>query len=135
MLPFTDNQIGNDITFAFANNDVANTQKVATLDKLKGIEPNHCISVYNPSTVTDLTLKIFMVEPALGGADRDGLIAKVNIPKAQTITGTVINTYSTIVYGFVNASEFKFVLSNDTALGAADGFSAYLRVREVAEED
>lgn len=124
-------QIGTDQVVSWANSAAANTQKVITFAKPADPVGEYELIVYNPSTVTDLTVKIFAVEPSLGGADRDGLITEAAIPKAATKTGTSINTDIHFVHGMFNGANCKLILSNDTALGASDGFDAYVRLREV----
>ena len=129
--PLQEIQIGTDQTITFANSDPANTQKTNTVTKpAKPIEEYEFI-VYNPSTVTDLTVKVFSVQASLGGDTRDALITTLSIPKSQTISGTAINTYASYLHGIFNGTNCKFVFSNDTVLGVADGFSAYFRLNEV----
>lgn len=124
-------QIGTDQTITWANSDAANTQKTVTFTKPAIPVSEYELIIYNPSTITDITVKIFNVETALGGSNRDALLTSINIPKAQTITGTTINTHVKLISGIFNGSNCKLVLSNDTVLGASDGFSAYVRLREV----
>jgi len=89
------------------------------------------VTVYNPSSVTDITVKVFETATSLAENTRYVLITQFTIPKSQTITGTTIDTTSKLVHGIFNGTDVRFVLSNDTVLGASDGFSATLRLREV----
>lgn len=125
------NRVGLDQTITWANNDGANTQKTKTFTKPSVSLSEYELIVYNPSTVTDITVKVFNVEASFGGADRDALITTLSIPKKQTQTGTEIATHAKLIHGIFNGGDCKLVLSNDTALGGSDGFSAYLRLREV----
>jgi hypothetical protein len=124
-------QVGTDQTVTWANSDAANTQKTVTFTKPAIPVSEYELIIYNPSTITDITVKIFNVETALGGSDRDALLTSVTIPKSQTLTGTTINTHIKLISGMFNGGDCKLVLSNDTVLGASDGFSAYVRLREV----
>lgn len=126
-----ENQVGADQTLTWANSDAENTQKTVSFTKPAQPLSEYELIVYNPSTVTDITVKVFNVETSLGGASRDAFITSVSIPKSQMVTGTTINTYAKFVHGMFNGGNLKLVLSNDTVLGASDGFSAYARLREV----
>lgn len=121
-----------DPTAVFANSASANTQATPiTITKPTSVSQMHQISVYNPSTVTDLTVKVFTVATGLGGADRDVLIDTLIIPKAQAVSGTTIVGYAETVYNWMNFGNGKLQVSNNTALGGSDGFTATLRVREI----
>jgi hypothetical protein len=121
-----------DPTAVFANNATANTQATAiTITKPDSVSQMHQISVYNPSTVSDLTVKVFTVATGLGGGDRDVLVDTLIIPKAQAVSGTTIVAYAETVYNWMNLGNGKIVVSNNTALGAAEGFTATVRVREI----
>lgn len=130
------NKVGSDISNTFANNAVANTQFTNTV--LQSILPSkqtvgeYAITVYNPSTVSDLTVKIFNIELSLGGATRDSLVTTLQAPKNQTITGTIIHTRTFFVHGLFCGSDVKIVVSNDTVLGAADTFASVIRIEEVS---
>lgn len=131
MVHVTGKQLGADLQFVFANEASANTQKTKTIDKPSKPIRNHKFIIYNPSTVTDLTVKFFNVESSLGGVDREAYVSSVVVPKSQSTTGTTINTYEVIVEGLFTGGDVKLVLSNNTALGVTDGFTATVRVREV----
>lgn len=129
--PLQEVQVGADQTITFSNSDPANTQVTNTITKPDNPVDEYELVVYNPSTVTDLTVKVFSVQASLGGGSRDALITTLSIPKSQTITGTSINTYSHYLHGIFNGTNCKLVFSNDTVLGGSDGFSAYFRLQEV----
>jgi hypothetical protein len=132
MVHVTGKQLGADLQFVFTNEASANTQKTKTIDKPIGAGKNYKFLVHNPSTVTDLTLKFFDVEASLGaGETTDCYITSVIIPKAQTITGTEISAYSVIIEGCFTSDTIKIAASNNTVLGATEGFTATVRVREV----
>jgi hypothetical protein len=124
-------QISTDQTIIWANSAAINTQQTVTFTKPASPVSEYELIVYNPSTITDITVKIFNVETSLGAGTRDALVTTVSIPKSQAVTGTTINTQAKYLHGVFNGTDCKLVLSNDTVLGVADGFSAYLRIREV----
>lgn len=127
-------QIGLDNAISFANNALINTQVNVDI-ALNTVFPSpreRCtIEVYNPSTVTDLTIKILAVETSFGGDTRYCLIDTITIPKSQASTGTTINAYLKLIEGMYVGTGLRLVVSNNTALGAAEGFTAYVRIREV----
>lgn len=125
-------QVDVDKSVTFANSAPANTQAAAiTITRPANPVKEHELIVYNPSTITDLTVKLFAVETNLGGGSRDVLIATVIIPKKQTTTGTNIEAHAKFATGLFNGADLKIQVSNDTVLGVADGFTANLRLREV----
>lgn len=124
-------QIGTDQDLTWANSDVVNTQKTHTFTKSAVPVEEYMLICYNPSTITDLTVKMFNVETNLKDATRDVLVTTVIIPKRQTTTGTIIESHTRIVHGIFNGGNCKIVVSNDTVLGVADGFTATFRLREV----
>lgn len=124
-------QVGADQDIIFANNDAANTQVVLTITQPTSPVDEYDISVYNPSTVTDLTCKVFTVEATLGGATRDAYLTAFSVSRSQVVTGTTINTYIRQIHGIFNGGNLKLVVSNDTVLGAAEGFTATARIREL----
>jgi hypothetical protein len=124
-------QLGSDESIVFANSAAVDTQNTITIAAPEAPQEEHEIIVHNPSTVTDLTVKVFNVELALGGATRDALVTTLNIPKSQAVTGTTINTHARFINSGFNGGDLKLVISNDTVLGLSDGFAASVRIREV----
>lgn len=126
--------IGADNAVAFAHSALINAQvnvDIPTNAIFPSPRERCTIEAYNPSTVTDLTIKICTVESDLGGDVRYCLIDTVTIPKSQSITGTTINAYLKLIEGMFVGAGIRLVVSNNTALGAAEGFTAYVRLREV----
>ena len=129
--------VGGDLTVTFAGSSEANTQKVVIVgdptEQEEGRDPVQAykIAVNNPSTITGLTIKVFTVEKDFGGMDQDCLLETLDIPKAQLIKGTLVEAYEFLVGGIFCGGDLKIVASNDTALGAAEGFAATIRIREV----
>ena len=126
----TGTQVGADQRVTWANSDPANTQKVITIIKPAQVIKTHSITVYNPSTVTDLTVKVLNTK-AVNGTSRDCLVTSFVVPKSQSVTGTTVNTYSVEVEGMFVGGNVKLAVSNNTVLGVADTFSADIRVDEV----
>lgn len=126
-------QIGEDLSFVFANSSAANTQSVTTVQApSEGMTTNdplqaYKIAVHNPSTVTDLTVKLLTAEADFA----DCLLDTLTVPKAQAVTGTTINAHEFLVGGIFCGGNLKIIVSNDTVLGGADGFTAEIRIREV----
>jgi hypothetical protein len=124
-----------DKTAVFANSAAANTQKTIdiSLDKslIAGIKTKCQIAVYNPSTVTDLTVKIMSKESDFGGDVRYCLLDTWTVAKAATVTRTALNAYLKNFEGMFNGTDLRLVVSNVTILGASDGFTAWVRVREL----
>lgn len=129
-------QVGSDLTLAFAESSAADTQKTAIVtvpteqdDGRESVQA-YKLAICNPSTVTALTVKLMTVEPDFGGVDRDCLVDTLAVPKAQAIKGTTVDAYEFIVGGIFCGGNLKIVVSNDTELGAEDAFAASLRLRE-----
>jgi hypothetical protein len=116
-------QICDDIPLTWANSSAANTQKTATVASLVDPMSEYAVTVHNPSAVSDLTCVVYNVIPSLGGADRDAELTTLTFSKGKTVTK--------LVHGMFMGGNVKLVLSNDTVLGAADGFIATIRLIEV----
>ncbi len=126
-------QVGADLPATFANNAPANTQCVLA-DIAKPTKPvaEYELVAYNPSTETDLTVKILCKELSMGGDTRYALLTSVSIPKSQALTGTTVAAHVRLVHGIFNGSATQIIVSNDTVVGGAGAFVATLRLREVA---
>ena len=124
--------VSTDQSVTFANSALINTQQTFTITVPEIGICEYMLTVYNPSTVTDLTVKVFAEAVSLGGASRDALLATVYIPKSQSISGTTVNCNSKLLHGIFCATDMKIIASNDTALGVSDGFQSTFRIREVA---
>ena len=123
--------IGNDTAIMFANSAPVNSQVIVDIAKPTNTKGRYVLAVHNPSTVTDLTVKVFSAEPTLNGATRYALITIISVPKLSNITGTAIDTHLNIIEGLFVGTGIRMVVSNDTVLGSAEGFSAYSRLKEV----
>ena len=116
-------QAGSDQSAAFANSAAAgtvNTTNFAAMDAMT----KYLVTVYNPSAITDLTVQICNVEKSLGGADRDATLLTFTAAKGQTAQALVEGL-------FVGGMAVKVKMANVTVLGASDGFTPYVRIREV----
>ncbi len=123
-------QIGVDQAAAFANSATQYTQVNVDFAAPATTRPRYKITVYNPSAVTDLTIKVMSKALSLGGDTRYSLIDIIVIPKSQSITGATVNSYVKFIEGIFVGTDLRLIVCNNTALGASDGFSAYIRIRE-----
>lgn len=123
-------QLGDDLSFAFANSAVADTQVVQTISAPENQLQAYKISIYNPGA-SDLTVKLMTTEEDLGGADRDCLLDTLSVPASATVTGTAVNAYEFLTGGIFCGGDLKVVVSNDDAIGEIAGFTAIIRIREV----
>ncbi len=119
-------QINTDKEIAFATNADANVQVSVNFGKAPGTG-KLLLTVYNPSTQTDLTCKIFLLKASLGTAVRSGLVTTVSIPKSQAITGTTVNAYVKILEIPHYDSDITVIFSNDTGT-TLTAFSAFARL-------
>lgn len=82
------------------------------------------ITVTNPSAVSDITV-IVKNKETFGGTARYPELTRFGVPK-NTVDGK-----SVLAQGWMLGEAGRLSLSNDTILGASDGFTAYVRVRKV----
>ena len=116
---------------AFANSSAANTQSTLTIEAPINVRFEYEISVYNPSTITDLTVKIFNTR-VINGTSRDVLVYSFVVPKSQSVTGTTVSAYSIPVRLMFNGGvPVKIIASNNTVLGGTDGFTPTISIEEV----
>ena len=120
-----------DMQSTWANSAPVSTNVVIAVTKPISPLRTYELIINNASLVSDLTVKVFSVEKVLGGTDKDSLVTTLTFPKTQTVSGTLITTYSKTLSGMFTGGDLKLVLSNDTALGVADTFVANIRMREV----
>ncbi len=125
-------QIGSDTDVVWAAESAANTQKTVDIAApTEYAKLTYKLIVLNPSTVSDVTLKVMSTELDLKGDTRYAHEDTVVIPKSQSVTGTTINTHTVFIEGIFTGADLRLVLSNDTALGVGESFTATLRLREV----
>jgi len=111
----------------WANSAAAAT--VVNLDYAQEVSgPNgrgYAVTIYNPSTVTALTVKAQGKETFAGTARyADILPTSWAVPPASTKQFYVDP-------GFLAGEGGRLVLTNDTVLGGADAFTAKVRVRQI----
>ena len=111
----------------FANDALGNTQNVYVVPKPDQVKGSYMVHIENPSTVTDLSVKFFISRTGKA----DGLLVSVQAGKATTDTGTNIGAYDVIMLGAFAGGDLKIVASNDTQLGAAEGFEAKIELYEM----
>lgn len=115
-------QVGSDTNFIFASPSTpVNSQLTATFTKPATPVECYNIHVYNPSDVSDLTVKLFHdVTPWSGAGGRAySLVDTLTIPKSQSVSGTTVSAYTNQVYGLFNAYDLRVVMSNNTAMSTA----------------
>ncbi len=106
---------------AFANSAAANTTVDLDITEVYLERARKTVvTVRNPSAVTALTVTVKNVE-TLGGA--------VRYPTHQTWTVAANTTSSTVVDAWLLGDGGRVSVSNNTALGVADAFTANVRVR------
>jgi hypothetical protein len=116
-------QIGTDMTAAWANNAGANTS--VTIDIVKPLIPimSYELTVYNPSTESDLTINVYQKKTALGGGDRYAFLTALNYQKTTTTAKVLEPLFC--------GGDVRLIISNDTLIGAAGAFTATLRLESV----
>jgi hypothetical protein len=115
-----------DGTAAWANSAAQNTAvniDITPPTVLQGDALNLLI-VTNPSTVTDLTV-VVKNKGTFGGTARYPELTRYAVAKNLAEGKTFL------VQGWMLGEGARLTLSNDTALGGSDGFTAYVRVRKV----
>lgn len=118
-----------DPTVVFANGDTANTQKTITLTKPSGtIKKYHRLVFHNPSTGTDLTVKVWN-KASIGGVTKY-FMGSFIVPAKATVTGTSIETDGRNIVKdlFMGNSDVELVISNNQVIGGAGAFTATVQV-------
>lgn len=116
-------QISTDQDATWANSAPANTAVNVDITKPTSAVGEYMLTIYNPSTVTAITVNVYAIALTLGAGTRYSLITSLSFP-ANT-------TQSKFIHGIFNGTDVRFELKNDTILGGSDGFTAKLRLREV----
>ncbi len=113
-----------DGSVSWANSAAAGTTNNIDVALPSALQNLYLISVTNPSTESALTVKVLNKE-TLGGSAKYPELTRfsvaVNSPDGKSV----------LVQGWLLGEAGRLVLSNDTALGASGGFTAYVRVRKV----
>lgn len=122
------NQLVHDASTSWANGSSAGTTKDLDLPAFDNphqmaSEARYLICVVNSSPVSALTVLIKNREVNFDGQTRFPELTRFGVA-ASTTEGTCV-----IVQGWLLGSGGRLTLSNDSAVGASDGFNAYLRVR------
>lgn len=110
----------------FANNAAAGTivnLEVPLPASLQG-DALYLISITNPSTETALTVRV---------RTKETLNAVARYPELTSF-GVAVNTpdgKSVLVQGWMLGEAGRLSISNDTVLGAAGAFTAFVRVRKI----
>jgi hypothetical protein len=119
-------QINQQTSAAWANSAAKDTVKsLVSIPQPAHPVINYLISVVNPSTESDLTVKLLTTR---GGVK--SYLTSLTVPKSATIKGTAIGAYDFLVQGLFVAGSLDIDLSNDTAVGGSGTFSATVTVYE-----
>jgi hypothetical protein len=115
-----------DQSTSWANSAAVNTANNVDIAMPAELQPEgrYAIAILNPSTVTDLSVIIKAQETSFNAATRYVELTSFTMPKNKA-DGKYF-----IVTGLVGSS-LRLTLSNDTVLGGADGFTAYIRVKKI----
>lgn len=131
MLHVSGTQISTDQLASFANSAGANTQINVDFTKPTNVKGTYALSIYNPSTVSDITVKIMAKALDMQSGTRYLQLDSFAVAKSQAVTGTTINGVTKLLEGLFVGYDVRLVISNNTALGVAEGFGATVRLREV----
>lgn len=100
---------------AFSVHSMANTQKEVTIGEPSAKLPKYALCVENPSTESDLSVKVMNV---LNGADY--FAETIVIPKSASVTGTTVSKYiKPITSLFFGDGAPKLIVSNNTGVTVA----------------
>jgi|GEM_PF-5458891 len=75
-----------DLTTSWGTNEAANTVKRLDIQRPNAPVSEYMLTIVNPSAQTDLTVRLFAAEPALGGDVRLSLIRTISVPKSTSST-------------------------------------------------
>lgn len=116
------NEIVADGSATFADSAAVNTPVTIDVPLPGRLQANglYSIFIYNPSGATALNVSVQSVEN-IGGGDRFGELETFTVPAGGTVSRTV--------QGFLLGMRGRLVVSNATALGLGQGFTAHTRVR------
>lgn len=120
------NALVTDTTGVWANSAAANTSTNIDVVLPPSLQGNamYEITVTNPSVESDLTIVVKNKE-TFSGTSRYPELTRFGIPKNSTDGKCVL------VQGWMLGEAGRISISNDTVLGAAGAFVAYVRVRKV----
>ncbi len=111
---------------AWANNAPAGTTKTLdiALPEILQEQALYEIVVTNPSTESDLTV-VVANKHTLGGSAKYPEVARFSVLKNST------NGRAVVVQGWLLGEGGRLSISNDTLLGAAGAFTAFVHVRRL----
>ena len=115
-------QVGQDATATWANSAAANTEQNVDVAQPDNLRSRYRVQIHNPSLVTALTVVVRHVV-SLGGTARYAKVTEFVVP-----AGATVETLVEALFGGTDGT--RVVLSNDTALGTTDGFTADVAIRE-----
>ena len=120
--PFPENIELKTLDFTWANGTPAKTQRIELTSIPEG--PEQWILCDNPSTVTDLTLRVYNVYYIPGRGPYFELLTTLKIPKA--IDPYIYKWAFYVPYLSQGTNFILLTVENDTNLGTTDGFTAQI---------
>ena len=118
-----------DPTAVFANSALVNTQATAiTITAPEEIRKYHRLIVHNPSTESDLTVKVWN-KAGIGSVTKQ-FMGSCIIPAKGTVTGTSIETDARNIFQdlFLGGCDVELQVSNNQVLGGSGGFTATIQL-------
>ena len=123
--PFPENIELYTVSFTWANGASAKTKKNKVIYSIPG-EPEQWILCENPSTVTDLTLRVYNAYSIPDRGFYRELLTTLKIPKAESIE-ILLNKWAFYVpYLLQGTKSITLIAENDTDLGTTNGFTAQI---------
>lgn len=118
-----------DPTAVFANSAATNTQATPiTITAPEEIRKHHRLVVHNPSTETDLTIKVWNKQ-SIGTVTKQ-FMGSCIIPAKGTVTGTSIETDARNIFQdlFLGGVDVELQVSNNQVVGGSGAFTATLQL-------
>lgn len=111
---------------SWANNAAANTAVNIDITLPATLQGSalYMVAVTNPSTVSAITATV-RNKGTFGGTARYPELTRFGVPASSP------DGRSALIQGWMLGEGARLSLTNDTILGAADGFTAYVRIRKV----
>ena len=119
------NELIENTSVTFADGATVNTEKNVDIALPANLDSDNLyqLLIHNPSTITNLENRVKVKWTDSGGNVRYSQLTYIKVGTAE---GKAV-----LVQGSMLGEGFRVTISNDTALGTGEGFTAYLQVREV----
>lgn len=117
-----------DATAAWANNAPANTAVTIDYVRATGKRNLYEMTVYNPSTETLLTCRIFKLKENVASSSRYSYFTEFSCPNATSL-GTITKRIEGL---FDNCNSIRLIFTNDAPVGVAGAFTATVRLEGIS---